>query len=351
MRFLGNFIFTIIYYYLKLKMRLFPNSANAKRQFAKHFYVEENSEEVEWDESPKTDYLSDYKEKRKEIRSEELGTDYVLEKIDELAEKLLLDKKEEVNDQAKSIGKKLTLNEMQRAVDIYLHNAVDMYPESMNLKRMGVVIRYCVAFGEEICDYLDKTAFGDYDWTQYEAIDLLCRLALIQGIRKKKTLELIDEHIDTFRYTSLMNTLQSIKYFENEPIVQKIFERQIEKAKEDYQELVNILEMYGYWNLSRFRQYLPVLKKIVIESNENDYSTFLMSYNMRGNENGEMIGYNQDGSVYNEDEGVEGIKLKAGIMFYKTDKTDAEINNYLTYIKLHSKFENHKSYLMNSIEI
>lgn len=302
-------------------------------------------------EIDKTDCLSDFKEKRKEIRDEELGEDYISEKINELAQKLLEDKKEEVDQEAEIIGQKLKLDEMKRAVDIYLHNAVDMYPEPINFKRRGVVIRYCVAFGESICDYIDKIAFGEYDWTQYEAIDLLCRMALIKDIRKKTTLELIDENIDNFRYTSLMNSLQSMQYFKDEPIVQKIYERQLDKAKDDYQEFINILEMYYYSNQNRFEQYLPHLKKIIIESGDGDYSVLAMSHIMKSKNGGEMIAYNEDGSIFDEEEGIEAIKLQAGIMYYLTDKTDNEVNNYLKYIKSHSKFDNHKEYLANSIEL
>ncbi len=265
-----------------------------------------------------------------------------MEIIKELAEKLDAEASIDINHEVKKISKNITLKEMKSAVDLYLMNAVYLSHDSMAKKEMSIILMLCLEYGEDICKYIDKTAFGAYDWTQYEAIDLLCKMALLKGVRKNETLKLINTHIDGFRYESLMNSLVSIRGFQNEPIVQDIFERQIGSFKDNHTDLVHILQFYWQSNKNRFEKYLQLLKTVVFE---NEIYPLSMAYIFKANKEGDMIAYNKDGSKYDAEESVEFLKIKAAIMFYETNSNDSDINNYLTYLKTNSKFRHHRDYL------
>ncbi len=56
-------------------------------------------------------------------------------------------------------------------------------------------------FGEAALPVLKHVAFGEYDWTQGNAIEILCRLAA-DGVRREEIVDDLIEHLPTMRDTA-----------------------------------------------------------------------------------------------------------------------------------------------------
>lgn len=266
--------------------------------------------------------------------------------VDEHIERFVNDmlQEKDVDNEIEMLAPVLSLKQMERAVDIFFLKSTGLFQQKEDICSMNVVLKLCIARGEDICPYLDRTAFGEYDWTQRDAIEILCRMALAKGIRKQRTLELIFENLGSFRYETFMPCIQYLSWFENEPRVAEIFKSNLQHYKDNYSEFLNILK-HCVWNYPEIvREYSTLLKSIILESGEDDYSLFEMSYIMSSKDGGEMKAYDKDGNEYTADEGIEANKLTAAGIYITIDKNDAEINAFVEKVAADSKFENHRQY-------
>lgn len=277
------------------------------------------------------------------------------EQVKEKEENLLVDKhierlandmmqEKDVDKEIEKLATLLSLQQMERAVDVFFHNSTSLFRQKENTYRMNVVLRLCIARGEDICPYLDRTAFGEYDWTQRDAIEILCRMALAKDIRKQRTLDLIIENLKSFRYETYMPCLEYLSWFENEPRVAEILKGSLQQRKDNYSEFLKILKLCVWYYQDVVKDYIPLLKTIILESDEKDYSLFEMSYIMSSKNGGEMKAYDEDGNEYTADEGIEANKLTAAGIYMAIEKNDPDVNAFVEKVAANSKFENHKQY-------
>lgn len=264
------------------------------------------------------------------------------EYIDRLVNDMLQEK--DVDNEIETLAKTLSLKQMERAIDLFFVTSINYVLQKEDICRMNIVLGLCIARGEDVCPYLDSVAFGEYDWTQRDAIEILCRMALAKGIRKQRTLELIFENLGSFRYETFMPCMEYLGWFENEPRVEEIFKSNLQHYKDNYREFLNILK-HCVWSYPEIvREYSALLKSIILESGEDDYSLFEMSYIMSSKDGGEMKAYDKDGNEFTADEGIEANKLTAAGIYITIDKSDAEINAFVEKVASNSKFEKHRQY-------
>lgn len=267
--------------------------------------------------------------------------------LNRLAQELVNGNEEAVKAEIVSLAKGISQHNMEKVVDIFINDATKLNKDMLERGRMGVVLGLCINYGEKICPYLDMLAFGEYNLS--DAIDLLCEMAL-RDIRKAKTIELIDRHIDDMRDASQMNALDSMKYLQNEPMVTAIFHRFAERYKQDYNTLMHIFTCFYWQNTDEFRKYLPQLYDIIFQSGTDDYSLISMAYVMsKKNDEEEYVAYDEEGNVFEMEEGVEGNKVRAAVLYYLTERNE-EVGDFLRHLLAHSRFENHKDYIRNSIK-
>ncbi len=268
----------------------------------------------------------------------------VEELVNRLATELEQEKEKEVDSEIERLAPLLSLKQMERAVDLFFQNSNSLIIQETNLSKMTVVLYLCIARGEDICAYLDEIAFGKESCMQGYAIDILCKMALKKGIRKQRTLELINENLDNFWYETQMPCMKSIGYFENEPLVAEMFKRQLAKIEGHYLDWVNMLRPCG-WNYPEIvKGYFPLLKTIILHSDKQNYSLLEMAGTLSSMDGGEMKAYDKDGNEYTADEGIEANKLNGAAIYYNIDKTDDEVNAFIEKVAANSKFEKNKRY-------
>lgn len=261
------------------------------------------------------------------------------ELIHGLAENLKDGKETETDKEIERLAPLLSLKQMHNALEYFYSIWAKLLKKETDYNKMLVVQNLCIARGEDICPYLDKKAFEKDD---SKAIDILCRMAATKGTRKQKTLELINENLDGFYYETLMPTMYSLGYFENEPLVAEMFKRQLEQIKDSYIDFITMLKAC-VWNYPAIvKTYLPLLKTIILKSGEKDYSLLEMAHIMKSRNGGEMKAYDEQGNEFTADEGIEANKLSAAAIFVEIDKNDPEINTFIAQVEQNSKFENHK---------
>ncbi|HLP52536.1 MAG TPA: hypothetical protein VK154_16725 [Chitinophagales bacterium] len=264
------------------------------------------------------------------------------ELIDGLAENLKDGKETETNKEIERLAPLLSLKQMHNALEYFYSIWVKLLKKETDYNKMQVVQNLCIARGEDICPYLDKTAFGDDSCIQGYAIDILCKMAATKGTRKQKTLELINENLDDFYYETLMPTMYSLGYFENEPLVEEMFKRQLEQIKGSYIDFITMLKPC-VWNYKKIvKGYMPLLKTIILESDEKDYSLFEMAYIMKSKNGEEMKAYDEKGNEFTAEEGIEANKLSAAAIFFEVEKYDPQVNAFIAEVAQNSKFESHK---------
>lgn len=99
-------------------------------------------------------------------------------------------------------------------------------------------------YKSEAIEFLYKIGFGEYDWTQYQAIETLIRLAN-EGIEVNQTLEKIDASIDEFRYEALIPSLRALSTVKNQAIVETIFKRYLELYDEEHdRDYIETLQLF-----------------------------------------------------------------------------------------------------------
>lgn len=119
-------------------------------------------------------------------------------------------------------------------------------------------------FEEDSVRKLNEIAFGEYDWTQYKAIDILCRLAN-EGVQKDLFLNRIEQEIGDFRWEAYIPTLYSLAKMKDDR-VKKIFiaELQICIEDDDFSSFIEILEPWMVETRTELPEHNPVLKNIAL---------------------------------------------------------------------------------------
>ncbi len=120
-------------------------------------------------------------------------------------------------------------------------------------------------YKEKALPILYPIAFGVYDWTQYGAIGILCRLA-DEGIATNEILSRIQSNIGSFRDEALFPSLYYLSKIKGNTTVDAIFKEIVEEWKED--DPIDTYYFLKDWSIhypDSVRQYLPFLKSMAME--------------------------------------------------------------------------------------
>ncbi|QDT95992.1 hypothetical protein [Gimesia aquarii] len=94
-------------------------------------------------------------------------------------------------------------------------------------------------FGEEAIPFIRKIAWGEYDWTQGNAIELLIRFAA-NGIQREDLIQEIKEEFPKIRFEAKLYSIEPLlSKLESSPDIKLVFDElmAIEEFKECYTEL------------------------------------------------------------------------------------------------------------------
>lgn len=276
-------------------------------------------------------------------------------------EKFLIEvaKEFEDKDKFKSAAKKVASElEFEKAKELprYFH---DNPPEPESLKSktakyglFGVWMSICQdSVFEILYNYKEKAiptlysiGFGVYDWTQYKAINILCRLA-DEGIQTDEIVKDIGDEINQFRYEAIFPSLESLSRISNNPevpkIVLNIFEEYSNDDPIDGLHILRILEK-NYPDIVKSK--LEFIKSIArgkgIENRSPILDGAVLSIDKDGNESYSIRGEEIEGSF------EEAHRINAAVLFYRLDSTDKEINKLIEYWAKNAKEESHRNMII-----
>ncbi len=200
----------------------------------------------------------------------------------------------------------------------YFH---DTPPEPDSLKEktakyglLGVWMNICQnSIFEILYHYKEKAiptlyaiGFGPYDWTQYKAIDVLCRLAH-EGIQTNEIITEIGKNIDDFRYEAVFPSIESLAGIPNREDIPKI-----------------ILQVFDEYSTYDPMDGLGILR--ILAFNYPDVAKSKLAF-MKSIAKGE---------------GNEVHRINAAILHYDLDPEDQEINELLEFWEKNAQQEAHR---------
>lgn len=276
-------------------------------------------------------------------------------------EKFLIEvaKEFEDKDKFKSAAKKVAFElEFEKAKELprYFH---DNPPEPESLKSktakyglFGVWMNICQdSVFEILYNYKEKAiptlysiGFGVYDWTQYKAIDILCRLA-DEGIQTDEIVKEIGDKINQFRYEAVLPSIKSLSRISNNPevpkIVLNIFEEYSNEDPIDGLHILRVLEKnYSDIVKSKFEFIKSIARGKGIENRSPLLDGAVLSIDKDGNESYSIRGEEIEGNF------EELHRINAAALFYRLDSTDKEINELIEYWAKSAKEESHRNMII-----
>lgn len=249
---------------------------------------------------------------------------------------------------AKDVASRLPFADAARFTK-YFHNTPSE-PESLKSKtakygRFGVWMNICQSaifeifynYREQAIPTLYSIAFGEYDWTQYKAIDVLCRLAS-DGVETDKIIAAIGAKIQSFRYEATMPSIESLAWVPNNeqvpPIILGVFD---EYSNDDPIDGLNILSLLAVNYPKEAIPKLPFIKSLARGEGLSNRSPLL---------DGAILSYNTDGkkSYVIDGEEITGTfeethRINATVLYFRLDPTDQEINNLLDFWEKNAESE------------
>ncbi|MBO9701007.1 MAG: hypothetical protein J7604_12410 [Sporocytophaga sp.] len=241
---------------------------------------------------------------------------------------------------AKNISSRLEFNRAKELTRYFHNNPPE--PDTLKSKTskygyFGVWMNICqnsvfeilFNYKEQAIPILYSIGFGEYDWTQYKAIDVLCRIA-IDGIQTKKIVKDIGDEILNFRYEAAFPSVESISKIPSNEEVQlillKVFE---EYSKNDPIDGLHILQL-SITNYPDFtKSKLAFIKNIAqgkgIENRSPLLDGAVLSIDPEGNEGYFIGGEKIDGNF------EETHRVNATILYYLLDKRDNDINELMNF--------------------
>ncbi len=238
----------------------------------------------------------------------------------------------------------------------YFHNTPPE-PEALKSKTkkyglLGVWMSICQnAIFEILFNYkaqaiptLYSIGFGEYDWTQYKAIDVLCRLAK-DGIETDAIVKNIGEKIQDFRYEAAMPSLESLATIPDNNEVSKIILKMFDEyADGDPIDGLYILRLLAFNYPIEAKSKLSFIKAIAKGEGIENRSPFLdgavVSVDQEGNETYSMGGQEIEGTF------EETHRITAATLYFFLDQEDSEINQLIDYWEHHAKEEGHRNMIV-----
>jgi len=254
------------------------------------------------------------------------------------------------NEVAKNVASKL---EFSRAKSLtrYFHNNP---PEPDTLKSktskygiLGVWMDICqnsifeilFNYKEQAIPTLYSIGFGKYDWTQYKAIDVLCRLAN-EGIQTTEIIKDIGDEIQSFRYEAVFPSLESLSTIPNNEEVPKIILRVFDEySKDDPIDGLDILRILAINYPDKVKSKLSFIKEIAkgqgIENRSPLLDGAILAIDEEGNES-----YSIGGEEIQENF-EEVHRINAAVLYYHIDSEDKEINQLIDFWEKNAEDEDH----------
>lgn len=283
------------------------------------------------------------------------------QKRDLILESFLIEVAKEFEDEiefkaaAKRVASKL---EFEKAKELprYFHNNP---PEPKSLKSktakyglLGVWMSVCQdSVFEILYNYKEKAiptlysiGFGVYDWTQYKAINILCRLA-DEGIQTDEILKDIGEEINYFRYEAVFPSIESLsRISDNQEIPKIILNIFDEYSNDDPIDGLHILRTLVKNYPESVKSKLEFIKSIArgkgIENRSPLLDGAVLSIDKEGNEIYSIRGEEIEGNF------EELHRINATALFYHLDSTDKEINGLIEYWAKNAKEESHRNMII-----
>ena len=139
--------------------------------------------------------------------------------------------------------------------------------------RQHAIFEILYHFREASLPVLRKIAFGPYDWTQANAVDVLCRLAA-EGIETETIANEIIKDIPNWRYEAILYTINSLAQFAPRApnVMNSLHEMVKEWASDDPIEAMDILEPLAKHAPDAARKHENLLRGIMREAGEGTRS-------------------------------------------------------------------------------
>lgn len=176
---------------------------------------------------------------------------------------------------AKQAAQELSLDQAQDLPTYFHENPPvpeDLRDALAQQGRLGVWMSVCqnvifeilYHYKEKALPILYPVAFGVYDWTQYKAVGVLCKLAA-EGVATDEIVSQIQQHIGKFREEALFPSLYYLSQIKDNATVNAIYaEQYVELKKYDS---VDAYEALKYWAVNypdAVREHLPFLKDMAL---------------------------------------------------------------------------------------
>lgn len=200
-------------------------------------------------------------------------------------------------------------------------------------------------YKEQAIPTLYSIGFGEYDWTQYKAIDVLCRLAN-EGIETEAIINNIGKEIQNFRYEAVMPSIESLSHvLDNKEVSKIILEIFDEYSKADPIDGLYILRLLALNYPNEVKNKLAYIKAIAkgagIENRSPLLDGAVLSVDTEGNETYSINGKEVEGSF------EEIHKINAAVLYFYLNSEDDEINQLIDFWEYHAKEDTHRSMIVN----
>ncbi len=227
-----------------------------------------------------------------------------------------------------------------------LHSATQKYGFFgvwMNICQ-NAILEILFNYKEQAIPTLYSIGFGEYDWTQYKAIDVLCRLAK-EGIETEDTIKKIGDEIQDFRYEAVMPSLESLSSIPNNKEVSKIILKIFDEySKGDPIEGLYILRLLTLNYPNEVKNKLSFIKAIAqgkgIENRSPLLDGAVLSVDEEKKETYSLDGEEIQGNF------EEIHKIRAAGLYFFLDDEDNEINQLIDFWEHHAKEESHRNMIV-----
>ena len=206
--------------------------------------------------------------------------------------------------------------------------------------RQNIIFDLLYQFGEESIPVLYPIAFGDYDWTQYKAVRVLCLLAR-NGIQTDKIINDIAHNLPTFRYEALMPSLEFLSMLGDHPVVISTIEQYFD-PEDDIADSLDILELVVKCNPDTAKKHINFLRSVI----NNDYSNrsplldgAVISRDTDGNETANWLDGNAPPEMV--------YQIKAAYLGYTIDRTNLEFKDFIEYWSVNHSDEQIRKQLLD----
>lgn len=257
---------------------------------------------------------------------------------------------------AKNVALKLEFERAKNLVKYFHNNPTE--PESLKNKTskyglLGVWMNICQnSIFEILYNYKEKAiptlysiGFGEYDWTQYKAIDVLCRFAS-EGIKTNEIVTDIGNEINSFRYEAVFPSIESLSRISNNPKIPKIILNIFDEYSNDdpingLHILTILLKNYPAAVKSKLEFIKSIARGEGIENRSPVLDGAVLSIDKDGNESYTIKGEEIEGNF------EESHRINAIALFYQLDTTDKEINELIEYWAKNAKDESHRNMIID----